>query len=942
MPPPDSDPADPSASATDATSSTTPAKRGILFRISASIDNVMRRSFFRLGLFVARRPLKVILVSVIFMVITLAGLLRFRSESRAEKLWVPQGTVALDNQKYVNSYYGRTNRFSAIAFTAKNGNNLLTRKAFLEMTTLAEAGLNTTADPLDEAGADNTITTWLERCLTTVDSKGNQFCRTSSAFNLFYDTNFIVRNQNGTVNFFATIRNKLNTLTDNEIRATLEKPPAIIFDNSPFNRNESYASTGTGSSFKVNVISYYQFIRNQAIVKDGELIDPDADALEEKWTKFILKANEPSSQFLTTATAFVDSAWSQEESLSEALSGDLPLLSFGFVLLGIYVTLFLGDFHAVRSHMWLAVGALLTTGLAMGTCFGLSSLTGMFFGPVHQILPLLIIGIGIDDCFHITRAVDEVNFRDDANEKPVESRIALALSTSGSAITVTSFTNVVVFLLSAISRLPALRYFSLWAAIGIFFAWVYAVTFYTALVTLDARRIQGKRRDCCPCFKVEEVKELNWFKKRAGAFSRFFGEWYGPFIMRGPVRIVLLVLFAAGLGASIYGCTQLYLKFRFSFFYPSGSSQRDYQDVIDKYYELGDDTHVYVRNTSLRIQENREKFLQLCDPSTGVMAKNEWVQKGTVDCWYVVMRRSNNVAEGTFDDADTFIRNVITFANSSRYTTSIIFNEDKTDVVATRFALQYVYRKTNNDEIDSLESMRKAADSVGFGDDDEGNPKAFPYVFFDTFSEQYAALPGEIGISLGLACLAVGVVCVLLIGHPLVALVSLLVVGMIIISVLGLTYFSDVNLNSVSVITLVLCAGISVDFVVHISRSFLEHVGSRTERAIKALATMGPPVFYAGFSTFLAIVILSVAKSYIFQVIFKGFLFLIAMAFLHGLILGPILLSLIGPRSFFADEAEKEGAEKQLEELVTGGMTTKGSTDDEAGVEMETKEEAQV
>lgn len=84
--------------------------------------------------------------------------------------------------------------------------------------------------------------------------------------------------------------------------------------------------------------------------------------------------------------------------------------------------------------------------------------------------------------------------------------------------------------------------------------------------------------------------------------------------------------------------------------------------------------------------------------------------------------------------------------------------------------------------------------------------------------------------------------------------------GIIIIDMLGLTYFADVNLNSLSVITLVLATRLSVDLVVHVARAFLEHVGDRREGAIKALETMGAPVFYAQLSTFLAFVIYSCGK----------------------------------------------------------------------------------
>lgn len=893
------------------------AKRGILFRVSSVIETTMRTIFYRLGFFVALHPIKVIIASVVFTLVCLVGLLRFRTESRDTELWIPQGTLALKNRAYVEDNYGRFLRTSGIAYVARENGNLATQKSMLEMLAVAEDGWKVTAPAIDGEGADNTIITFPERCRKTTDTAGNSVCFYVSAFGLFYDDANVVMDGE-TVDFYATVRKGLEALNDDQIKQRLQDTSATNFDGSTFSREEILGGvSGSGNGLIVKAMLYTQFIENRAIVENGDLIDKEADALEEQWTKDLLETSDLLEG--RTLDWKVQSGWSQSDSLAEALTGDLPLLGIGFGLLFVYVTLFLGDFHSVRSHMLLAAGALVTTGLALGGCFGLSSATGMFFGPVHQILPLFIIGIGIDDCFHVTRAADDV-FRDPMNaDKSVPAKIALALSVSGSAITVTSFTNVTVFLLSAISRLPALRFFAIWAAIGIFLAWGFAITFFTACLTLDMRRQVGQRRDCCPCFKVEEVKELNWFKKPAGGFSRFFGNQFGPFIMRPVVRIVLLILFIGWLAACCYGTSQLYLKFRFSFFFPDGSAQREYQNVIDEYYELGDPTSVYVRDRDLSITANQERLLNLCKQN-GPLATNEWLQGDTLNCWYTAMRRDTGIADGAFIPEAEFYDDVKRYtaedAPGGRFNKRILFDDDKRQVIGCQIPVSYVYRKTNDDEINALNSVREAADSVGFGDDADGNPAAFTYNFFDTFTEQYAALPGEIGISLGLAAVAVALVCFFLSGHPVVAIISVLVVGIITIDVLGLTFFSGINLNSVSVITLVLNAGIAVDFVVHIARSFMDQVGTKSERAIKALETMGPPVFYAGFSTFLAILVLSGASSYIFQVIFKGFIFLIAMGFIHGLIFSPILLSLLGPAGFYTTEEEKLKAQEELEAKV--------------------------
>ena len=65
------------------------------------------------------------------------------------------------------------------------------------------------------------------------------------------------------------------------------------------------------------------------------------------------------------------------------------------------------------------------------------------------------------------------------------------------------------------------------------------------------------------------------------------------------------------------------------------------------------------------------------------------------------------------------------------------------------------YTSSNTAEIYSLDGIIADADSLGLGADSKGNPKAFTFTFQDLFTEQYRELPHEIGLSLGLAVLAV-------------------------------------------------------------------------------------------------------------------------------------------------------------------------------------------
>ena len=58
---------------------------------------------------------------------------------------------------------------------------------------------------------------------------------------------------------------------------------------------------------------------------------------------------------------------------------------------------------------------------------------------------------------------------------------------------------------------------------------------------------------------------------------------------------------------------------------------------------------------------------------------------------------------------------------------------------------------------------------------------------------------------------------------------------------------------------------------------------------------MGPSVFHGALSTFLAIIVLSPSKSYIFQMFFRMWFGIIIHGVANGFILLPVMLSLVGP-----------------------------------------------
>ena len=127
--------------------------------------------------------------------------------------------------------------------------------------------------------------------------------------------------------------------------------------------------------------------------------------------------------------------------------------------------------------------ALLCVGLSYGASSGFAYLIGMKSAGVHEILPFLLIGIGVDDCFVIVSALDQTDPR-----KPVKERMKHGMIHAGSSITITSITNAIAFFLGMSSSLEALSSFCAFAGLGVLMLFLSSISVFSAFMVWELER----------------------------------------------------------------------------------------------------------------------------------------------------------------------------------------------------------------------------------------------------------------------------------------------------------------------------------------------------------------------------------------------------------------------------------------------------------------------
>jgi Niemann-Pick C1 protein len=151
-----------------------------------------------------------------------------------------------------------------------------------------------------------------------------------------------------------------------------------------------------------------------------------------------------------------------------------------------------------------------------------------------------------------------------------------------------------------------------------------------------------------------------------------------------------------------------------------------------------------------------------------------------------------------------------------------------------------------------------------------------------------------------------------------ISLLVLLCVGLVDLFLLSLLTFWEITLNSVTIVNCVIAIGLAVDYSAHIGHAYLtidppeadadgKPLTNQEKRIFKArgaIGQMGPSVFHGATSTFLAIVVLSTSKSYIFTMFFRMWFGIIIFGVANGFILLPVLLSIVGPLNVVQKEVE--------------------------------------
>lgn len=157
-----------------------------------------------------------------------------------------------------------------------------------------------------------------------------------------------------------------------------------------------------------------------------------------------------------------------EDALQEGIFDDILIINISIMLIVAYSMLVLGSCDPVGCRVLAPVIGIFSTLLAFGVSYGFCCLIGLKVVTTHNLLPFLLLGIGVDDMYVIAAVADQQGLR-----LPAEKLVGNTLRVAGVSIFVTSLTDCIAFMVNGISRLPSVQSFGIFAGVGVIFDFIF-------------------------------------------------------------------------------------------------------------------------------------------------------------------------------------------------------------------------------------------------------------------------------------------------------------------------------------------------------------------------------------------------------------------------------------------------------------------------------------
>jgi predicted RND superfamily exporter protein len=484
--------------------------------------------------------------------------------------------------------------------------------------------------------------------------------------------------------------------------------------------------------------------------------------------------------------------------------------------------------------------------------YGFGTALGFSFNPMTTVVPVLIVGLGIDYGIHLTmRHREELKKGSD-----IEGAVNNTIKHVGMALLLVTITTCAAFLSSLASPMAPIRDFGIIAAIGIVSCFFTMVTFVPACLHIrDTRRAKKMKKRKEQGKLKSKKKDSN--SKKAGVSALDRGISAGAVAAEHHPTIVIIVLVIIT-GAAVFSAVNLETTFDFTDFLPDDLEiTNDLNYLLNEFEVMGgeaEEVQILVKGdiadpnllrgigATIDNMEGDEHVIQTGgepDVSCVLSIMKDWATdstpfgfpdanyNSTFEAKYMIIMGSDGFPNttATRDDIKSLYNMLYANPFSNRDIISVVHRTDLGEYDATVLRISVDITAGDSKETRELMSeidedkapLDSSADSATL----TGGTVVTTIILDLLNNSQIRSLFLTLIVSL------IFLTIVFLIKDKSLALgaITLLPVTICVLWILGTMYILDISLNIMTLMVTSLTIGIGVDYGIHISHRFMEDIG---------------------------------------------------------------------------------------------------------------------
>nr|CAD7460294.1 unnamed protein product [Timema tahoe] len=298
---------------------------------------------------------------------------------------------------------------------------------------------------------------------------------------------------------------------------------------------------------------------------------------------------------------FMEVAFSSERSIQDEIDreskAEVATVVISYVVMFVYISLALGRVRSFRtlmvdSKITLGVGGIVIVLMAVVSAIGIFGYCGVVTTLLTiEVIPFLVLAVGVDNIFILVQA----HQRDERRKGETHAQhIGRTLSKVGPSMLLTSLSESTCFSLGALSDMPAVHTFALYATVALLLDFIFQITCFIALLALDDKRQAEGRLDVLCMMKASKNPDSSGSPD--SLLHSLFRDQFVPALLHPVVRVIVVVVFLFWWCSSIVLIPDLDVGLDQKLAMPTDSFVLKYFQYMDDLLSMGPPVYFVVKS----------------------------------------------------------------------------------------------------------------------------------------------------------------------------------------------------------------------------------------------------------------------------------------------------------------------------------------------------------